>query len=213
MIINQTNKVPISKLLLSVLENKQDEEFMKIEDLVSSLQDRGFAILMFLFSFPMAIPLPYPPGFTTVLGMPLIFLSVQMLLGKSCPWMPKWLGNKQIKAAHIRVTINTSSKIFAKFEKFMKPRLEFFSSNAGEKAIGFISLLCAISISLPIFFGNAIPSAGIMLMSIGFLYRDGIVTLFGIIVGIFGVFVAALVVHLGIAAFEFMLKKIYLMIF
>ena len=95
----------------------------------------------------------------------------------------------------------------------MKPRLLSFTSPKGEKIIGFISLLCSISIVLPIWFGNAVPSAGIMLMAIGLLYLDGVMILIGIIVSFIGLFVASLVMVLGIKAFKYVLKKIMIYIF
>jgi len=203
----------ISQLLLSVIENKEENGSLSINELVDKLQDRGFGILMFLFSFPMAIPLPYPPGFTTILGLPLLFFSLQMLLGMHHIWVPKWLGRKELKVKHLAVAIKSTAFIFRKFEKFMKPRLPFFTSARGEKVIGFISFLCSISIALPIWFGNAIPSAGMMLMSIGLLYLDGVMILIGIVVSFLGLFVASLVVVLGLKAFKYFLTQITIFIF
>lgn len=198
----------ISQLLLQVIENKAEDEAMSISELVAKLQDRGFGILMFLFSFPMAIPLPYPPGFTTVLGLPLLFFSLQMLWGMERIWVPQWLGKKELKVKHISFAVRSTSSIFKKFEKFMKPRWLSFTSPKGEKLIGFVALLCSISIVLPIWFGNAVPSAGIMIMSIGLLYHDGIMILIGIIISFIGLFIASLVVVMGIKAFKYLLNKI-----
>ena len=203
----------ISQLLLKVIENRGEEDSLSINEIVDKLQDRGFGILMFLFSFPMAIPLPYPPGFTTILGLPLLFFSIQMLLGMNQVWVPKWLGKKELKVKHLAVAVRSTAFIFRKFEKFMKPRLLSFTSAKGEKLIGFVSLLCSISIALPIWFGNALPSAGIMLMSIGLLYLDGVMILIGIVVSFVGLFVASLVVVLGLKAFKYLLKKITVFIF
>ena len=212
--INRIEEESVSKILKNVVSDSDDQNgSMSLYSLINKLESRGFGILLFLFSFPMAIPLPYPPGFTTVLGLPLFFFSFQMILGMKNPWLPKWIGTKELKVKHIIFAINGTAKIFAKLERFMKPRLEFFSSTGGEKLIGTVSFLCAISIALPIFFGNAIPSAGIMLMSIGFLSRDGVMIIIGIITSIIGLFVASLVVIFGITAFKFMLNKIYLFIF
>jgi len=203
----------ISQLLLKVIENKSENDTMSLAEIVDKLQDRGFGILMFLFSFPMAIPLPYPPGFTTILGLPLLFFSLQMLFGMQHIWLPKWLSKQEIKVKHLSIAVRSTASIFRRLERFMKPRLLSFTSPRGEKVIGFVSLLCSISIALPIWFGNAIPSAGIMLMSIGLLYLDGVMILAGIIVSFIGLFVASLVVVVGIKAFKYLLNKVMLYIF
>jgi hypothetical protein len=197
---------------MSLIEDKNHHESMSVDDVIEKLQDRGFGILMFLFSFPMAIPLPYPPGFTTILGLPLLFFSLQMLLGMERVWVPKWIGGKELKVKHIAIAIKSTSAIFRKFEKFIKPRLPFLTSQKGERLIGFVALLCSISIALPIMFGNAVPSAGIMIMSIGLIYLDGVMIIIGIIISFFGLFIASLVLLLGIKAFKYLVTNMMLYI-
>ena len=199
----------LSYLINNMLQDHEGES-ISLKELILKLESRGFGILMFLFSFPMAIPLPYPPGFTTILGLPLFFFAIQMMLGTKNPWLPEWIAKKELKISHVKFAINGTSKIFLKLEKLMRPRLLFFSSTNGEKLIGAVSFLCAISIVLPIFLGNSIPSAGIMLMSIGFLYKDGIMIMIGIVTSILGLFVASLVVVFGIEAIKYALAKTWL---
>lgn len=190
----------ISSLLEDIIEDKKDQKEISLYEINNALHERGFGLLMILFSFPMAIPLPYPPGFTTILGLPLLFYALQMITGKRNPWLPEWLGNKKVQFEHLVYAIEKFSVFFRFTERFMKPRLTFLSHNKGEIFIGFISLLCSISIILPIWFGNAIPSLGIFIMSIGLIQEDGVVIIAGIITSIIGLFVAAAVLLLGVAA-------------
>lgn len=185
-----------SELLQDLVTQNSHKEFISIKEISNHLSQNGLAVLMILFAFPMVIPLPYPPGFTTILGLPLIFFSIEMLLGLDKALLPAWIANKTIKITHLTYAVEKSAKYFIKIENFFKPRMHFFSSIPGKKIIGFFSLLCAFSVTLPIFFGNMIPSAGIMIMALGLLSKDGIVILIGIIVSIFGLTIAGLVVYL-----------------
>lgn len=190
------DKKKASELLTSLLEEKKGQELVSFGEISDHLSERGFAILMILFAFPMAIPLPYPPGFTTILGLPLLICSYQMIIGLSKPVLPKWVASKTIKISHLAFAIEKSAKYFAKAELLLKPRLDYFSTIAGEKIIGILSLLCAIVISLPIWGANALPSAGILIMSLGLLSRDGIVIVIGIITSVVGLFLAYFIVFL-----------------
>ncbi len=190
------DKKKASELLTNLLEQKKYQELVSFGEISDYLSERGFAILMILFAFPMAIPLPYPPGFTTVLGLPLVIFSYQMILGLHKPVLPQWIANKTIKIAHLTFAIEKSAKYFAKAEVLLKPRLEYFNTTAGEKIIGLLSLLCAIVIALPIWGANALPSAGILIMSLGLLSRDGIVIIIGIITSVIGLLVAYFIVFL-----------------
>ena len=191
-----SKKIPASQLLQELVEQKKDTQTISLGDINAHLSERGFAILMILFAFPMAIPLPYPPGFTTVFGLPLLIFSVQMILGMEKPLLPNWIAQKTIKTSHLVFAVEKGAKYFLRAENFLKPRLTYFSSIAGEKIIGIISLLCAITITLPIWGGNAIPSAGILIMAFGLLGKDGAVIIAGIITSIIGLIVAYFIVFL-----------------
>ena len=119
-----------------------------------------------------------------------------MLLGMSKPLLPKWIAKKNIKTSHLIFAIEKSAKYFLKAEKILRPRFPYFSSDAGERIIGVMSLLCSISIVLPIMFVNAVPSAGILIMALGLLGKDGSVIIIGIIVSIIGLFIATMVVYI-----------------
>lgn len=118
-----------------------------------------------------------------------------MIMKMEKPFLPKWVSKREIKVSHLSFTIEKSVKYFLKVEKFLKPRLPYFSSFSGERLIGVVSLLCSISVILPIMFGNAVPSAGICVMSLGLLSKDGVVIILGVILSIIGLFVSAMVVY------------------
>ncbi len=191
-----SKQIPASQLLQELADQKKDTESVSLGEISDHLSERGFAILMILFAFPMAIPLPYPPGFTTVLGLPLLVFSFQMILGMSKPLLPNWIATKTIKTNHLIFAIEKSAKYFIRAERILHPRLPYFSSEGGERIIGITALLCSISIVLPIMFGNAVPSAGILIMALGLLGKDGAVIILGILVSIIGLFVATMVVYL-----------------
>lgn len=192
-----TDTIRTSKILQEIIAGREDTERMTIYEVNKFLSVRGFGLVLLLFSFPMALPIPYPPGFTTVLGVPLIFFALQMIQQKKDPWLPKWVGRKSIKVAHLRFAVEKSEKFFKFAEKVMKPRLEFMTSAKGEIAIGVFVLLCAISIALPIILGNAVPSIGIFVMSIGLLNKDGLIVIIGMLISVIGLAIAIAVVIFG----------------
>ena len=194
--MNNKDGASASELLQQLVDKAKDQEDISLGEINKHLSKCGFAILMILFAFPMAIPLPYPPGFTTVLGIPILIFSIQMMFGMKNPLLPAWAAKKTIKSSHLSFAVNKSHKYFVFLEKRMKERMPYFSSDNGEKIIGFVSFICSISIVLPIMFGNSVPSAGVCIMALGLLGRDGLVIILGIVVSIVGLFVATMVVYL-----------------
>lgn len=190
------NQIAASELLQELAVSKKNQEIVSFQEICDYLSEKGFAILMILFALPMTFPIPTPPGFTTALGLPLLYLSWQMVLGKTKPTLPNWIANKTVKTSHLISVVDKFSKILIFLEKLLKPRLNSCSSIMNQKTIGYIALLCSISISLPIVFGNAIPSIGILVMFLGLLSCDGLIILIGMIISIIGVSIASLVVYL-----------------
>ncbi len=70
------------------------------------MHERGFGILLIAFSLPLSVPLPYIPGVTTILAIPLCFLSGQMILAFDSPWLPKWITRLSIKKKHFKLYRN-----------------------------------------------------------------------------------------------------------
>lgn len=153
-----------------------------------ALHERGFGILLVLFVLPCCIPVPVPPGLPLIFSIPLIFLSLQMILGNETPWLPKWLGRKRIRRTTLAKIIKGASPILRRLEHFLRPRLSFASTRRGERVVGLLIFLFAavIALPLPLPFSNFIPGVGILLMALGLVGKDGVMILTGIFIGLVG---------------------------
>ena len=161
-----------------------------ISELLEDFHENGIALAMIFFALPVAIPLPYPPGFTTVLGTPLIILALQMLLGYKKVRLPERINNYEINNSTLVMISNKVVPTLKKLEGFMKPRMSFAKSVYCEQFIGFISFTCAVSVAIPLPFTNAVPALAIALMSIGLINRDGIIIILGGLVSVVGLIIA-----------------------
>lgn len=186
-----------SEVLEETLDNHQQQDEITLGELVHALHERGFGLLMVIFVLPNCVPIPVPPGVSTVFSLPLLFLSLQMLIGRDYPWLPAWLKKKTIKRATLALLISKLSPKLKFIEKLLKPRLSFASSTAGERIVGFFWLLFAISIAIPLPMTNFIPGVGILIMSLGLLSKDGITIITGIVIGMLGIFLTTAVILLG----------------
>ena len=71
--------------MLSALAQDTSRERISVGELLTALGDRALGAMLFIFAFPNV--LPTPPGTSTVLGAPLIFLAAQLAFGRK-PWLP-----------------------------------------------------------------------------------------------------------------------------
>ncbi len=173
---------------------KHKGETITFGDIMASLKEEGLIFLIAIVSFPTAIPVPTPPGFTTLFGIPLCVLTFQMIYNLESPWLPQWLASKRIKVETFKGFVDKAEPVFSKLSGFLKPRYLHFTTRSSERIIGVLAFICSVSITLPILFGNAIPSMGILIMSVGLLYQDGFVAFIGMIVSVAGIIIASTVV-------------------
>ena len=150
---------------------------MRVRDIIDHFGHRAFGAVLFVFSVPNLLPLP--PGSSTILGMPLVLIAPQLVLGARRPWLPRFIAERTIDRS-------TLAKAFAKviprlerIERLLAPRIGFLFGPVGDRVIGLICFVLALVLILPITGGNMLPAAAIGAFSLALTQRDGVVALIG----------------------------------
>lgn len=191
----ENNGRPTSEYLALVVAEHKNET-MTVGELKHALHERGFGILMAIAALPLCLPVPVPPGYTTFFSIPLFIFAIQMILGMSAPWLPKWLEKKEIKTVSLEKLIEKANPWLKKIEIHLRPRMTNVSVKTWEKIIGTFSFVFALSIALPIPMTNFPPGWGILIMSLGLLSKDGLTIIIGVTVGVIGVGITMVVLAL-----------------
>lgn len=186
-----------SEILQEVVTKGDTIDCMTLFEIKSALHERGFALLILIFALPLSIPVPVPPGFTTILSIPLLIFSIQLIIGFDSPWLPHWIGKRAIKRATLASVIEKTAPILRKIEKITKRRIPIFNNLIGEKIFSLIAFICSISIAIPLPLTNFIPAQGIALMSLSILNQDGILGILGIMFSVIGLIISAIVIIAG----------------
>ena len=195
------NKVePVSETLEKMAEHYRESTRITIDELIFTLRHRGFGLLMLVLVLPNCVPVPIPPGGSTLFSVPLFFIAVQMLWGKHAPWLPKWLRRKSLEQATVDKMVSIAAPKLRWVEKFLHPRWSFTNTKTGERVVGLIWFIFAISIAIPLPMTNFLPGIGTLIMALGMLGRDGIVVIIGTIIGSLGVTITILLLTLGTEA-------------
>jgi hypothetical protein len=170
--------------ILEDIVDQCKEDSLSFDELKKSLHERGFGLLMILFSLILAM---LPPGLSAIPAVPIFIFSLQMIAGADYPWLPKWLEEKRITRKNLSLIVDKSSPYLKKLEKFLQPRLTFASSPLGERIVGIFALVFSSSILIPLPLTNFFPALGVALMSLGLLGKDGLLVILGMIIGTAGV--------------------------
>lgn len=171
---------PISRIVAEVAAAFPGER-ISLGELAQAFGDRGFGLLLLLLLLPGLLP-----GMATVFGTPLLILGVQMGLGLRVPKLPAILARQTIKRSDLLRLASVSSKGLGRIEKYVKPRPGFFTSPLGERIIGWLTAYVAIMLILPGPGTNGPPAFGNIVMALGLIEHDSIVTGWGVVLTIAG---------------------------
>jgi hypothetical protein len=192
---NNNNERSTSELLENVVVVYRSDT-ITVGEIKNSLHERGFGVLLAIAALPLCLPVPVPPGYTTLFSIPLFIFSIQMIIGMRAPWLPAWIEKKEIKRTSLEKMVIKANPWLKKIEKRLQPRLTYISVHTWERIIGIFAFVFAVSISLPIPLTNFPPGWGILIMSLGLLSKDGITILIGMIVGTIGVGITMIILVL-----------------
>lgn len=164
--------------LSDIVKSLDRHEDTTIGALVDSLGERAFGALMFIFAVPNAIPTP--PGTSAILGLPLVILTWQVMMGRQTLWLPQAVRQRKISRDMLQSFVTKVTPIMGKLERILKPRLGFLvTSNLAERVIGFITFMLAVILFLPIPFGNIPPALAVSCIALGLAERDGLAVMVG----------------------------------
>ena len=120
----------------------QVEDRIRLADLSRAFGDRAFGALLLVFALPNLLPLP--PGSSTVLGIPLMLISVQLALERTELWPPRAVGERSLGKGDLQRIVAYGSGRYAALSAY-SPRVGAFSlaiAGSGQPASFLRSFWC-----------------------------------------------------------------------
>lgn len=170
----QSDTRPFSQVLEDIGEKRDPKLYLG--ELVNAFGERGFGALMLFFGL-MNIAIGIIPGTTTILGLPLLLMGLQLATRQDQLWLPKWALRRWIDREAYRNGLETVLPRLIRMERLSKPRLTIMTSEVSEVLIGIVTFLLAFILILPIWGGNLIPALIISTFGFGLMQRDGLAIL------------------------------------
>lgn len=181
-----------------------EAERMTVAELIDRIGDRAHTALLVVFALPNT--LPSIPGTSAVTGIPLVYLALQLALGRK-PWLPAFVTRRSFARQSLVAVSERAKPMLERAERYLHPRLGQLTSPRAERVVGILMVVLALAVLLPIPFGNMLPSLAIIFFSVGLMEEDGAWILGGfatMVIGVavfstvlWGLFKAAVFVFLG----------------
>ncbi len=168
--------------LSTVVQDALDElegDSVTLEQISGQLGTRAYGAFIVLMSLPNFIP-----GISLLSGLVLLVFSCQMFLGIEKPWLPKIIGQFEIKRSVLQNAMDKMLPSLKKFERYIQPRLVFMSEPFAVRCMGAVTAILSLIIMFPIPFSNLIPSLALLCLALGMMQKDGVTVLISAFAGI-----------------------------
>ncbi|TVQ06311.1 MAG: exopolysaccharide biosynthesis protein [Leptolyngbya sp. DLM2.Bin27] len=171
-----------------------------LKEILDLAGERTFGFLFVLLALPSALPVP-APGYSIPFGIVLFLLAVQLIVGRTRPWLPEGWKLRQFDLATVQKIIGAGIPWLRRLETVARPRLTpVCASRPGRTVIGVAIALMAMSMMLPIPLTNTLPAIGIFVTGFGLLDDDGAISLGGLVICLMGAIMTTLILLFGYEA-------------
>ena len=172
----QSDTRPFSQVIHDI--SLKDDPKLYLGELVNAFGERGFGALMLFFGL-LSVAIGIIPGTTTILGLPLLLMGIQLAIRQDQLWLPRWALRRSIERETYRQGVAKLLPRLRKMERLSRPRLSAMTSELSEVLIGVATVLLALILLLPLWGGNLVPALIISTFGFGLMQRDGLAILIG----------------------------------
>jgi len=175
-----------------------DEGDIGIAELGELLGVRSFGIAMLLLAAPNLTPGPSLPGFSTLFGLPMMWLAVEMLVGRRAPRLPRFLARRRIGRLRLRQFLARALPLVERVDRVVRPRWRAVTAWRRLAALGLLGQGLLLALPLPVV-SNAAGLAA-LLIAVGLLAHDGVAIFAGQLAGLGAFALYAVAIWAALAA-------------
>lgn len=146
-------------------------ERVSVEQLLEPLRRRAFGFLLLLLAIPNFLPVPI--GIGGIMGVLVIALGLEMLIGLEHPWIPGFLRRRTMSREGLLRFLDRIEPMTRRLEKICKPRLQRLTRRPFTFVSGAIMILVGILLALPIPFTNYVFGGMLIAFAFALVERDG----------------------------------------
>ena len=155
--------------LSDVLTNLSEraEKGMTLGEILAAFGERSFGPPLLLLAALSFIPLS-----SAIFGLPLMFITAQLMVGQGTVWLPAKFRGYMISADMLKAIVKKVHPRLIRAEKLLRPRGTILVSTIGERLAGAACFILAVILFLPIPLVNMPPAFAICCFAVGLTEQD-----------------------------------------
>jgi hypothetical protein len=163
-----TQRIPISRVLADLLRDAPADYF-SLGWLLSTLRQRSFGVVMLFLGVLATAPIG-----SSVPGLMLAAVAVQMILGSRDAFFPRFVSERRLPTQYLFRLGGRAIPVLQYLERVVHPRWPL-AFDVGKRFVGVeVLLLTAVLLLTPIPFSNIAPAVLIVVISLAYIEEDGL---------------------------------------
>jgi len=164
-----------------VLSETEGQDDVGVDDLLDAFSERLLGPFVLLPVLLATLPTGAVPGLPTIVGLLIVLLASQWLIGSGRPWVPRKLREQKVSREKLESAFETARPWARRVDKLLKPRLSVLTEGVLRRVNALLIVLLALMMTpleiVP--FATMVPALAVMLLGLSFTARDGALVIAG----------------------------------
>lgn len=164
------------------LRDAGEGETVHVRDIVESLGRASFAAILLVPALIIVTPLSGIPGLSSVGGIIIALISLEMALGRRHVWLPGWILARGIERKRFVGALDWAKKPIGVIDRITRPRLTALTAPPFALVPEILCVACGAAMPFLelVPFSSSILASAVFLFAVALLTRDGLVVLLGL---------------------------------
>ena len=168
--------------ILDILDERVVQGQLDARALLQALGRSALLPAMILPAMLMVSPLSAIPLFSSCCAVVIIFVALQGVVGRTQPWLPGWLLDRRLPQERTKNAVSVMRRLTGWLDRLSRERLSLPVRRPLNRVL---YLICAVAAACVPFLelvpmSSTTIGAGVLLVSVGMLTRDGVIALLGL---------------------------------
>lgn len=178
------NEAPrnLGDLLQRIAQVASDRDEVYFATIMDALGTRSFGPVLLLIGVILVSPLSGLPGMPTTMGIGLVLISLQLVMGREAFWLPRWLLQRHVASHRLQGALEWLDRPARFIDWWLRPRLSLLASNGGAIVIAAVCLLLGLSMPVMELVPFSATAAGLAVVAFGLalVAIDGLFVILGL---------------------------------
>lgn len=169
--------------ILSRLDDLTGRGKVSVEDVLDRFGATAFLPVLLVPALLVASPLSGIPLFSSICGLTIGLIALQLFLGRESLWLPGFMRRRRVDGDDLHEAIGKMSKVVDWLDRHTHDRLRPLTGPVGQKVVYFACMICGFCMpALEIIpFSSSAAGLAVLLLTAGLLTVDGLFILLGFI--------------------------------